>query len=160
PNMCRVAGVRGTWTVMKSDSRRRFSKSAWVLRLGGVRTRMLKPAAGWATAGARGAAPAEAGGLAGEAGPGDWGGGPPGQGAGGGEVVAFDDAACDGQQERPGEIGGGFGEDAGGVGDGDAAAGGFGDVDVVGADAEVGDDAELFAGGVEEGGGGPVVTHY
>jgi hypothetical protein len=61
-------------------------------------------------------------------------------------LIAFDDTASDGEHERPGEVGGGFVEDAGGIGDQDAAAGAGGNVHVVVTDGNVSDDAELRRG--------------
>ncbi len=67
--------------------------------------------------------------------------------AGAGESIAFNQAAGDGQDQRPGQVGGGFIEHAGGIGDGDLAARTGGEVDVVVADADVGDDAQSGRGG-------------
>ena len=54
------------------------------------------------------------------------------------------------EDQRQRQVGGGVVEHAGGVGDGDTAAGGGPEVDVVVADGDVGDAAQLRAGGVEE----------
>src|SRR5206468_1407187 len=66
------------------------------------------------------------------------------------EAFAFAGAASGGHEEDPGDFGGGVGEDAGGIGDADAAGGAGGGVDVVVADAVVGDGLDVGAG-VEEG---------
>src|SRR4051812_38233686 len=62
------------------------------------------------------------------------------------EAVAFGYAAGGGHEECEGEVGGGIGEDAGGVGDGYAPAGGFGNVYIVVAYGHVGDDLEVGGG--------------
>ena len=56
------------------------------------------------------------------------------------------DPPGDRQDQREGEVGGGLGEHPGCVADGDSLPGGVGDVDVVGADGEVGDRPQLRAG--------------
>jgi len=61
-------------------------------------------------------------------------------------LIGFDDAARDSEHERPGEVGGGFVEDAGSVGNQYATARAGGDVDVVVANGYIGDDAELGGG--------------
>ncbi len=58
---------------------------------------------------------------------------------------AFDQPARHGEDQRHGHIGGVLGQDAGRVGDGDAALNGGGDVDIVDAVAEIGDQLELLA---------------
>ena len=61
-------------------------------------------------------------------------------------VRAFDEPARHRQDQRHGHVGGVLGEHAGRVGDGDAALHGGGDVDIVDAVAEIGDQLELLAG--------------
>ena len=58
---------------------------------------------------------------------------------------AFDQPPRHRQHQRHGHVGGVFGEHAGRVGDGDAALHGGGDVDIVDAIAEIGDQLELLA---------------
>ena len=72
--------------------------------------------------------------------------------AGVNEGVALDDTAGRGHEEGEGEVGGGFGEDVGGIGDEDAAGGGGRDVDIVVADGDIGNDADAVELG-EDGGG-------
>lgn len=71
--------------------------------------------------------------------------------AGVNEGVALDDTAGRGHEEGEGEVGGGFGEDVGGIGDEDAAGGGGRDVDIVVADGDIGNDADAVELG-EDGG--------
>jgi hypothetical protein len=61
-------------------------------------------------------------------------------------AVRGNDVSGDGHDERPGEIGGGIGENARGVGHGKPELGGGGDVDVVEPDGVVGDAEELRPG--------------
>src|SRR5262249_62237211 len=61
-------------------------------------------------------------------------------------LVGFDHAARHSQHQGPGEVGGGFVENAGSIGDQDAAAGAGGDVDVVVAHSDVRDDTKLGGG--------------
>jgi len=61
-------------------------------------------------------------------------------------LIGFNDAACDGEHQSPGEIGGGFIKDAGSVGDEDAAAGARRNVHIVVANGDVGDNAQLGSG--------------
>ena len=65
-------------------------------------------------------------------------------------VVALRQAPGGGHQERPGEVGGRLGQDAGRVADGDAAARAGRHVDVVEADGEVADDPQAGTRGVEQ----------
>lgn len=59
-------------------------------------------------------------------------------------------SASGGEDQGEGEVGGGVVEDAGRVGDDDPAPGAGGKVDVVEADGDVADAAQLRSGGVEE----------
>src|SRR5579872_5242052 len=65
------------------------------------------------------------------------------------DIGALDDASCGGKNQAHGEIGRVLGEDARGVGDGDAARGGRGDVDVIYAYAEIGDQLEPVGGAAD-----------
>ena len=67
--------------------------------------------------------------------------------AGARERVAFDQAARDGEQQRPGEVGGGFVEHAGRVAGGDFVARAGVEIDIVEADGDIGDDAQIRRGG-------------
>lgn len=67
-----------------------------------------------------------------------------------GVAVGFDQAAGDGEEEGPGEVGGSFGDGVGGVGDRDVSGFAGGEVDVVGSDREIADGFEGGAGGVED----------
>ena len=71
---------------------------------------------------------------------------PSGPFRGGDRPRPLDDAARDGENERHRHIRCVLGQDAWRVGDGDAAFGGGGDVDVVDAIAEIGDQLHLLAG--------------
>ena len=62
------------------------------------------------------------------------------------DVGAFRQTARHGEDQRHGHVGGVLGQDAGRIGDGDAALHGGDDVDIVDAIAEIGDQAELLAG--------------
>ena len=64
---------------------------------------------------------------------------------------AFHQAARHGEDQGHGHVGGVFGQHAGGVGDGDAAPSGGGQVDMVDAGAEIGDQAEIRAGMGQDG---------
>jgi len=85
-----------------------------------------------------------------------------------GDVGAFDDPAGHGHDQRHGQVSGVLGEDARGVGDGDAARVGGGDVDVIDARPEIGDQLQPGPGlfqqlGVEpvgNGGGEHVATAH
>ena len=70
---------------------------------------------------------------------------PAGPFARGHDFRAFDDAARDGHDQRHGHVGGVVGQNAGRVGDGDAPAQRRGDVDIVDAGAEIGDQMQLLA---------------
>ena len=70
--------------------------------------------------------------------------------AGADVVVALREAARGGHEQRPREVRGGLGQDAGRVADRDAALRARRDVDVVEPDREVADDLELRPGPVEE----------
>ena len=68
------------------------------------------------------------------------------------EALALTQPAGRGQQKREGEVGGGVGQDVRRVGDQDAGARGGGNVDVVEADGDVGDDLNAFERGDHRGG--------
>ena len=67
--------------------------------------------------------------------------------AGAGQGVALDQAAGDGHEQRPGEVGGGFVEHAGRVAGGDSAGGQGAEVEIVEADGDVGDHTQPGRGG-------------
>ena len=67
--------------------------------------------------------------------------------AGARERIGFDDAARDGEQQRPRQVSRGFVENAGRVGARDLAAAERGEVEIVIADGDVGDDAQARRGG-------------
>ena len=69
---------------------------------------------------------------------------------------AFHQPARHRQDQRHGHVGGVFGQHARRIGDGDAALDGGGDVDIVDAVAEIGDQLELLAGLAEHRGVDPV----
>ena len=68
---------------------------------------------------------------------------PSGELPGSGELVGFDGSPCGCQDEQHGEVGGGVGEDAGGVADDDVVSGCGCYVDVVVADGVIGDSGYL-----------------
>ena len=70
----------------------------------------------------------------------------PGELAVGQDRGAFHQPARHRQDQGHGHVGGVLGQHAGRVGDDDAAAGGGGDVDIVDAGAEIGDQLQLRAG--------------
>ncbi len=67
-----------------------------------------------------------------------------------GVAVGFDQAAGDGEKERPGEVGGAFGDGVGCVGDCNVSGFAGGEVDVVGSDGEIADGFKARTGGVED----------
>ena len=63
---------------------------------------------------------------------------------------ALDHAPRDGQNQRHGHVGRVLGEDAGRIGDGDATLDGGGDINIIDAVAEIGDQPQLVPGLGEE----------